>query len=111
MTTTNQNRKQITDYLAQQFSLSEEQIESMIPALITTLAGHMDNLEAVLATGDLRQLGKAGHTMKGALLNLGLMDCAEIAYSIEKKGKAADPGTDYSQLVGQLRSMIDVYLD
>ena len=103
-------QQQIKDHLARQFNLTNEQIDSMISGLISTLSGHIDNLEEVLEEGDLEQLGKAGHTIKGALLNLGLNECAEIAYNIEVKGKAGERDADYKSMVGSMREIINRYI-
>ncbi len=59
-----------------------EQIETLLPGLIATLSEHIDNLEAALRSKDPVLLGKAGHTIKGALFNLGLEECADIACSV-----------------------------
>ena len=97
---------QIKTYLCEHFQLSQEQIGEMLPSFITTLSTHMQNMERVLGEEDLLALGKAGHTMKGALLNLGLSDCAQLALRIEEMGKAGDTMTDYAALVADLRERI-----
>ena len=99
---------QIKTYLNNQFNLSEEQISGMLPSFMTTLAGHMANLEKALDSGDLGVLGKSGHTIKGAFLNLGLKDCADIALQIERHGKDGDPSVDYAQMVTKLREKVDL---
>ncbi len=97
---------QIKLYLCDQFQLSPEQVGEMLPIFIVTLSSHMQNMERLLRENDLMALGKAGHTMKGALLNLGLSDCAQLAMQIEEKGKAGDPYTDYAALVADLRNKL-----
>jgi HPt (histidine-containing phosphotransfer) domain-containing protein len=104
-------KEQIKDYLVNQFNLPPEQIETMLPGLITTLADHIDNLEVALEQGDLEQLGKAGHTIKGALLNLGIEECADIAYSIEMNGKTGNDDINYQQLVKSIREKLDCYIN
>ncbi|MDR3630615.1 MAG: Hpt domain-containing protein [Desulfocapsaceae bacterium] len=99
---------QITVYLARQFHLGEAQISEMLPSFISTLTGHMANLEAALKSNNLEALGKAGHTIKGAFLNLGLTDCAEIALQIERGGKEGDRSTDFAGLTANLREIIDI---
>jgi len=106
-----QSQERIKDYLRHQFNLPSEQIETMIPDFMNSLADHLAHLESVLHHGDAGQLGKAGHTIKGALLNLGLHDCAEIAYSIEKKGKGEEQGGDFGELVASLRKKLSSYLN
>lgn len=97
---------QIKLYLCDQFQLSPEQVGEMLPTFIVTLSTHMQNIERTLSENDLMALGRAGHTMKGALLNLGLNDCAQLALHIEERGKAGDRYTDYAALVADLRKRI-----
>ena len=104
--TSNPYQDEIKQYLLEQFSLPGEQIESMLPELIATLADHIATLESRLEDGDLLQLGKAGHTMKGALLNLGLLDCADLAHKIELDGKAGRRDIDYDSQVALLRQKL-----
>ncbi len=98
-------------HLAEQFNLPMEQIDSMMPSFMATLGIHMGNLEKALAENNPILLGKAGHTIKGAFLNLGLMDCARIALVIEEKGRQGDNHTDFSRLVKDLRLLISPVLE
>ena len=90
-------------HLAEQFNLTDEQIESMLPGFVETLAGHMQNLEEALFENDPQATGRAAHTLKGALLNLGMEECAKIALLIEEKGKGDGELTDCKKLVEDLR--------
>lgn len=98
-----QKIEHIKSYLAEQFNLPAEQIEMLMPSFIATLGTHMQNLEDALAADNLESLGEIGHTIKGAFLNLGLVDCAGIAVHIEERGKAGDHTTNYKQLIEELR--------
>ena len=109
--TSRQYIDQIKSYLSRQFSLGEDQVSEMLPGFILTLSAHMTNLEKALASGDLEALGKSGHTIKGAFLNLGLTKCAEIALQIERKCKDGDLSADYAGLVADLREKIDIIID
>ena len=109
--TSHQYRDQIKSYLFRQFNLGEEQVSEMLPSFILTPSGHMTNLEKAFADGNLEALAKSGHTIKGAFLNLGLTDCAEIALQIERRGKEGSQATDYARLVADLREKIDVIID
>jgi HPt (histidine-containing phosphotransfer) domain-containing protein len=93
-------------FLCEQFQLTPDQVAEMMPNFIATLSVHMENLERSLAADDPLVIGKAGHTIKGALLNLGLTDYAELAYAIEKMGKGGDRSADYKALVANLRRLI-----
>ncbi|WP_073612979.1 Hpt domain-containing protein [Desulfopila aestuarii] len=98
--------EQIQEYLVEKFHLPREQISEMLPNFIGALVSHMDKLDVAFRSGDLIALGRAGHTMKGALLNLGINDCVDIAFELEQKGKAMDTTTDYSALLGELRERL-----
>lgn len=92
----------IKKYLSDQFHLPAEQVETMMPSFISTLDTHMQTLEEALKVNDLSQIGKAGHTIKGAFLNLGLDECARIALDIEQSGKAGNNNVDYRSKVDSL---------
>jgi len=94
--------EEIKKYLLDQFHLPVDQIETMMPSFISTLGSHMENLEEALGENDLTEIGKAGHTIKGAFLNLGLEECARIALDIEESGKAGNSSADYRSKVDSL---------
>ena len=102
---------QIEDFLHEKFHLPREQVREMVPSFLTALVSHMASLESALHAGDLQELGRAGHTIKGALLNLGLHDCVESALTIERGGKAKDGSIDYRSEVGTLRERLGGLLD
>ncbi len=94
-------------YLGKQFGLSEAQVTVMLPDFIDTLAKHMNVLDRDLLEGDLKALGKSGHTMKGALMNLGLHDCAALALQVEMGGKSCDDAVDFAALLSEMHQVID----
>ncbi len=101
--TGNKSIKKVKNYLADQFHLTEEQIESMLPGFVATLIVHMQNLEAALMEKSLITIGKSAHTLKGALLNLGLKECAKTALLIEEEARAGNDSTNLKKLVDDLR--------
>lgn len=105
-----QRIKQIQGFLSEKFHLPPEQVEELLPDFISALSSHIQNLELALESGDLIQLGRAGHTLKGALLNLGLHDCVDIALDIEQKGKAQDSSVDYQSMLNELKQNLQVLL-
>ncbi len=98
--------QKIKSYLMNQFSLEEPQVTGMLPAFVATLESHMNMLETDFKKGDLVALGKAGHTMKGALVNLGLHEYAELACDIEEGAKKDDGTIKYEKLLSQLREVV-----
>ena len=105
------NKEQIKNHIQRQFGLPEEQVEEMIPIFLATLAEHLKNLEQTVDGGNYLEIGAAAHTIKGALLNLGLSESAELALSIEQKGKSAESGADFRTILDALRSQLDDYLE
>jgi HPt (histidine-containing phosphotransfer) domain-containing protein len=111
MNTHQQIRDRIKTHLADQFGLPDQQLESMIPVFIDTLRGHLAALESAVAAGGCDQIGRAAHTMKGALLNLGLAECAETAAAIEREAKAASTRSDYRNLVASIGAALEPLLN
>lgn len=107
----NQSVEGIRQHLAVQFNLPMEQIDLLLPSFIATLGTHMRNLEDALANNNQELLGKAGHTIKGAFLNLGLHDCAQIALVIEEKGRQGGSLTDFKKLIEDLQLLIRPVLE
>jgi HPt (histidine-containing phosphotransfer) domain-containing protein len=105
-----QKIQHIKTYLEEQFNLPAEQIEMLLPSFIATLGLHMQSLEDALLENNPTLIGKVGHTIKGAFLNLGLEDCASIALCIEERGKAGDHATNFKQLVEDLRVKLNPVL-
>jgi HPt (histidine-containing phosphotransfer) domain-containing protein len=101
----------IRRYIKRQYNLPDEQIESMIPLFLATLAQYLTTLDQACAAINPAELGQIGHTIKGALLNLGLHEAAEIALAIEQHGKAADGSADYQALAAELKNRLAGYLD
>ncbi len=99
--------ERIKTHLAEHFHLAEEQIEIMLPTFISTLENHMKNLEDALKENNPDHISRAGHKIKGAFLNLGLKECAQLAFDIEEKGKVGDNTTDFSRLIHELRAKVE----
>ncbi|MGW8195334.1 MAG: Hpt domain-containing protein [Desulforhopalus sp.] len=96
----------IRRYLKEQYKFPDEQIDTMLPSFLATLVGHMDFLGKAMAEKSSAEVGKAAHTIKGAFLNLGLHDCADLAKQIEEKGKEGQSKDALAPLVAQLQAKI-----
>ncbi len=97
-------------HVREQYGIPMEKVLTMLPTFITVLQNHMRSLEQVLEESDLEAIGKAGHGLKGALLNLGLTEFAALAERIEKEGKAGNQDTDYGGLAAALREKLEEIL-
>ncbi len=77
-------RQTIREHLASAYLLTDDKIDAVLPAFLDTLLAHMMRLEKNLEDNDLELLARSGHVLKGALLNLGLHELAEMAQAIER---------------------------
>lgn len=105
-----QRIRAIRDYLKKHYKFPDDQIDSMMPSFLATLARHMDALDNAMSERNPAQVGKAAHTIKGALLNLGLLDCAELAERIEQRGKQGQSKNNLLPLIAELRLKISEVL-
>ena len=101
--------EQITNYVCEHFQLEEDKVALMLPTFLTSLQNHLQNLEEAVGERDPEAIGRAGHALKGALLNLGLDDMAEIALKIESEGTSGNSAADYASLLKRLREkMVEI---
>ncbi len=110
-TTKNEQLEHIKVHLFNQFHLSAEQINSMLPSFIVALRHHMENLEAAQSEGEITTIERASHTIKGALLNLGLTDCAKLALEIEQQSKTGADSKKIPEIIGQIRNLLNPLFD
>lgn len=101
-------KERIVAHMKTQFGLPEDQLEALIPNFIQTLREHLTELENAVSDGNLEHIGRAAHTIKGALLNLGLTESAETARIIENDAKAGQTQTDYPDLLGNIQTDLHV---
>ncbi|MGE4559482.1 MAG: Hpt domain-containing protein [Desulfobulbus sp.] len=95
--------KTVKKHLKTAYLLSEEKIETMIPVFLATLHTHMNRLADLAANGETEQLEKASHAVKGALLNIGLLDLAETAQAIEQQCKSGSSPENYRDMIDDLQ--------
>ena len=93
----------IKTHLKTAYLLSDDRIETMIPIFLATLHTHMNRLAELAAQGETEQLAQASHAVKGALLNIGLLDLAQTASAIEKQCKSGAGPDNYQELITELQ--------
>jgi HPt (histidine-containing phosphotransfer) domain-containing protein len=96
----------IRRHLRSAYLLSDEKIDAVLPQFMKTLQSVMERLERVLETDRNDSLAKAGHALKGALLNLGLRELADQAFNIEKYDPQQDKEADIARLIAAIREEI-----
>ncbi len=103
--------KTVKEHLRTAYLLNEEKIESMIPVFLATLRSHMNHLADLAATGETAQLGQTSHAVKGALLNIGLLDLAETASTIEKMCKSGCCSEQCREMITDLQYTVSRFSD
>jgi HPt (histidine-containing phosphotransfer) domain-containing protein len=103
--------ERMQQHLKTAYLLSDEKVVAMTPVFVNTLRSHMDRLMELATSGDIQQLGRASHAVKGALLNIGLTDLAETAYTIEKQCKVEDNTLDYQAMIAELQYTVSLFAE
>jgi len=101
----------IKQHLKTAYLLSDEKTEAMIPVFATTLRSHANRLAELAAAGDMEQLGRACHAVKGALLNMGLAELAQTAQTIEQHCKNGNRTLDFLPLITELQYSIALFCE
>lgn len=96
----------IRAHLSTAYLLPEERIDTLLPRFLESLQTLMHNLEQVAATEHREDLGRACHAVKGALLNLGLVELAAIAFTLEQNNWTADPELNCAQIINELKEEV-----
>lgn len=96
-------QQKIENHLRSAYLLSDDKIKKVLPQFFANLKSLMNDLEKYSNSENKEALSRTGHTMKGALLNLGLLQLADIAFAIEKFDALQDNTTDVVKLITELR--------
>jgi HPt (histidine-containing phosphotransfer) domain-containing protein len=65
-----------------------------------------DQLSVALSSGDLREVERCAHSLKGLAANFDAKDAAQVALAIEESARARD-AAPIARLVGQLAVQLD----
>ena len=101
----------VMQYLREKYRLPQANVEHLFQIAQITLAEYFGLLEQAAGQGNYPALAKNSHTIKGALLQLGLTEWAELAFTIERGAKESDQALDYPGLTARLRAGLDRLLD
>ncbi len=104
-TTAQPKPQQVVDYLQQTTGLNAAQIERILAAVQSSLSDNLDKAETAAANGDLPNLAKACHTLKGTLLQCGLGDWAELAQALYDGAKQGQD-LPYAEQLGAIRASL-----
>ena len=96
----------IQKYLKDMYSFESSQIDMLIATSVTCLNEGLDMLDQACLTKDNKALTQNAHRLKGSLLNLGLVQQAELAKRIETSAKE-NSEHPYSLWINELRQDLD----
>lgn len=96
----------IREHLSTAYLLPEEKIESVLPRFLESLQKLIHDLERIAETESREALGRVGHAIKGALLNLGLKELAAIAFTLEQNCRTADFELNCTRIITELKEEI-----
>jgi len=97
----------IKNHLRSAYLLTDARIKEVMPRFMATLETLMQDLEKHSGAENVKELNRSGHALKGALLNLGLEQLAEKAYSIEKLDPLLADTKSAANLVADLKKEIN----
>ncbi len=96
----------IRRHMRSAYLMNDAKVAELLPGFLQVLQQHLDRLQESLLSGDIQALGHSSHTIKGALLNLGLVDLAAVALRIEEGCRHGNRQTNYRALVAMLEQEI-----
>ncbi|MDH3349617.1 MAG: Hpt domain-containing protein [Desulfobulbaceae bacterium] len=103
-------REKIRAHFKKAYNLPDKKMDEVLPRFLKLLADHLEKFEQISTKQDLLALCRAGHSLKGALLNMGLEELAEETYQLEKLCKSNNKSPDIVRLSKELMEKIKVIL-
>jgi HPt (histidine-containing phosphotransfer) domain-containing protein len=80
--------QRVKEHLCQVYGLGLDDVEELYGLGCQTVAATLGRLEAAFLRSDAQEVADAGHMLKGALFNMGLLELGELAKALELAGKA-----------------------
>jgi HPt (histidine-containing phosphotransfer) domain-containing protein len=93
----------MTDHLQTSTNLNPGQVERVLAAARTSITGNLHGALQALAAGDRAAMGRFAHTLKGTLLQCGLLDLAAVAETIQTSVRNGEE-QPYQQLLENLHT-------
>jgi len=100
----------ILDFLKQEYELDQESAQEILEMYCLSLRKGLAELKLAIGSDERSEMESHAHSVKGALLNIGLAEQAEIAKRMEFSARKNE-ACDYPQLFKQLSDGVAVLLD
>ncbi len=93
----------IEKHLVAEYGLPKENVKMMLDASKQSLTENIALAVESVANGDSKTLLRAAHSMKGALLNLGQKEVADVAGALEKIAESPDSQDQFLEYIADLK--------
>ncbi|MDY0226858.1 MAG: Hpt domain-containing protein [Desulfomicrobium apsheronum] len=81
-------KQRVKEHLCRVYGLGMDDIDELYGLGCQTVAATLSRLETAFSgAGDEQEIADAGHMLKGALFNMGLVELGEMARALEQAGK------------------------
>jgi len=87
--------------LAENIGLEEEEYLELVRLFVETGKSDMDKLRSAIDERNAEEVARASHSLKGAAVNLGFIECFEAAKKINDEAREGrlDRTSDYAQVL------------
>jgi CheY-like chemotaxis protein len=93
----------MTDHLQTSTNLNPSQVERVLAAARTSITDNLHGALQALAAGDTTAMGRFAHTLKGTLLQCGLLDLAAVAETVQTSVRNGEE-QPYQELLENLQT-------
>jgi HPt (histidine-containing phosphotransfer) domain-containing protein len=98
--------EQVRHHISTVYKLAPEKIDDFLQSLGGSLGSYLDEAEEAAVRKNYMALSLTAHGLKGALLNLGLEECAAEARAIELGAKENDVSQTFVPSLAVLREVL-----
>ncbi|MBF0200752.1 MAG: Hpt domain-containing protein [Desulfamplus sp.] len=95
------------EHMASEIGIDREDFIELAEMLVDVSNNDMAQFEQAAAQGDLKKAAMAAHSIKGAAANLGFMEIAKAAETLEKSAKAEDT-SEFEEKSGFIKDQLDI---
>jgi len=96
--------EEIEKYLVDFYELEPEQVSLLLVEMKSSIVKIIKELGKSIDNGDYKSIGTGSHSLKGTLLNFGLVESADISSRIDSEARAGVPVQLLKELFDELQA-------
>ena len=96
--------------LAKNLGLEEDEFLELVELFVETGISDLDKLQSAIVEGNADKAANAAHSLRGAAINLGLVELSEIARKIEEDARN-DRLETIAEAAQALQGKLDIIVD